>query len=1270
MRYFKYILLIALFSPLILMSRTVLVEGEILWNDNVISKIDDLNSRTFLSFDDAKYDEEKGFLPFLSKQLNLGSEKVNSVSIVNVEFEDVVDSQLKGVSGIDFIKNDIDLKYRNATSRKINYGDIIFTPILYNLSKGKYQRIIKYEIQVDIVSIQSKSSHKKSFTANSVLQSGDWFKIAVLKDGVFKLSYQFLKDLGMDVDNLSPTSFKLYGNGGKMLPALNSDHRADGLQQNAIHIEGELDGSFDPSDYVLFYGQSPHSWTYNASSSLFEHTINLYSDTTYYFVTFSNTGESAKRIGIQASNALPTQVVNSFDAYQYHEKDISNLISSGSAWFGEVFDTKTSYDFVFNFPNIDLASPVSINFIGASRADVGSVFTVSSGGSSLNAPTAHVITSSYTSRFAQYGVGSFTTVSSSDLVNINVDYNKPTSGAIGWLDELEINARRNLVMHGDQLFFRDLQSVGVGNVSTFSMGSATGVSNVWDISDPLNVKEQQYVLSGTNASFSIATDSLKNFVAFSTNYDTQVFGLGKVDNQNLHSILQADMVIVSHTDFLKHAQQLADFHTNQDGLNVIIITPQQIYNEFSSGSQDIVAIRDFVRMLYERAIVPADIPQYLMLIGDGSFDNKDRTVGNTNFIPTYQTPESFNVIGSLVSDDYYGLLDQSEGTWTGAAGSELLDIAIGRLPVKNQEEADNVVNKILNYNTSSSMNEWRNRINFIGDDEDNNIHMTQSNSLALVVETGHKDYNINKVFFDAFKQEATPGGSRYEDVNKTITNVVNEGSLIVNYTGHGGEGGWAHERVLTIPEINEWTNTTGFPLFITATCEFSRFDDPHRTTAGELVLVGPTGGIGLLTTVRLVFSGPNFSLNTTFYNEVFTKVNGKYPTMGEVFMSVKNLHAVDPNNRNFTLLGDPALRLAYPVHEVLTKQINGVNVSASDTIKALSKVTVTGEVQDDAGNKLTTYNGVIYPTVFDKEKQIVTLQNDGGAPFNFNLQTSKLFKGKVSVVNGDFSYTFVVPKDISYNYGEGKFNYYSENQVEDANGSHSDFYIGGTADSYEADNVGPEIELFINDHNFVFGGMTDENPILLANISDIHGINMVGNGIGHDITAVLDDKTEESFVLNDYYEADLNSYQNGKINFPFTDLEEGRHKLTLKVWDVYNNSSEATIEFVVVKSKDIVLDRVYNYPNPFTTYTEFWFEHNQPSKNLFAQVQVFTVSGKLVKTIQKNIFNEGYHSTSITWDGLDDYGDRIGRGVYVYRLKVRTENYSVAEKYEKLVILR
>ncbi|MCB0402722.1 MAG: type IX secretion system sortase PorU [Flavobacteriales bacterium] len=1217
-----------------------------------------------MSFTNARYDQEKDYLAYYSKQIRLGEDKITSVQLIDVEYEEVSSEVVGDAAGITYLNNQLTFQFDTYTSRKVNYGEVRFFPLLFD--QGVYKRVVRFKVKVlTQKSNMLKKGGNKSFTSNSVLATGDWYKIAVLKDGIFKIDYDFLKNLGLDIDHLNPNDFKLYGNGGKMLPALNSAYRPDDIQQNAVYVAGAADNSFDKTDYVLFYGQSPNSWTYNTSSGLFEHKNHMFSDTTYYFITFSSTGESPKRITTQNSQSSPNQSVTTFNDYAYHERDAYNLIKSGSLWLGDLFDVQTSYNYAFNFPNIT-NDQATVIFSVAARSATGSTFTGTVGGSSASVPLPFVNMGNYTSRYAELGTGIINVTPSSDVITLNLSYNKPAIESLGWLDEVEVNARRNLSMTGTQLFFRDVQSVGAGNVSTFTISNAAAISKVWEISDPFNIKEQVVNVSGNALDFTLATDTLRSFVAFTTDYETKVIPVGKVDNQNLHAIQSAEMVIVSHPKFLSQSAQIADFHA-EEGLSVVIVTPQQIFNEYSSGSRDIVAIRDFVRMLYERSTTTSIAPKYLLLVGDGSYDNKHRITGNTNFIPTYQSPNSIDVIGSLVSDDYFGLLDPSEGTFV---STEYLDIGIGRLPVKTQEEADHIVHKILNYNTAASMHDWRNLVTFIGDDEDSNTHMAQANSLAGMVESSHKEYNINKIFFDAFNQESTPGGSRYPDVNKAINNAVENGSLIINYTGHGGEAGLAHERVLTVSDIYNWTNTVSYPLFVTATCELSRFDDPLRTSAGELMILSEHGALALLTTVRLVFSGPNFVMNQDFFDEVFDPVSGQMPTIGEVFMAVKNLNASVSNNRNFTLLGDPALRLAYPVHNVVTTQINGVAVSGSDTIQALQKITITGEVRDDANQKLSNFNGIMYPTVFDKEKQITALANDGGTPFVFGLQTSKLFKGKVSVVNGEFSYTFVVPKDIAYNYGQGKLSYYGENQVEDANGYYNNFYIGGTSSNYEADEKGPEIELFMNDENFVFGGMTDENPILLANIYDLHGINMVGNGIGHDIIAVLDNETEKSYILNDYYEAELNSYQSGRVYFPFEDLEEGRHTLTLKVWDVYNNSSEATIEFVVVKSKDIIIDKVYNYPNPFTTYTEFWFEHNQPGRPMYAQVQIFTVSGKLVKTLDKHILDDGYRSTSITWNGLDEYGDRIGRGVYVYRLKVRADNYSVAEKYEKLVILQ
>lgn len=1264
----KLLIFLFIFVPAVLFSQINIIDEKIVWHENVTNDFLDGNKKSFFSFDYAQLDDQKDFLAFYSKQINLGTQEIYDIELVNVEYESLKSTEVEHVSGLSFIGNQININFSNSISKKQNYGIVSFVPIVYNKTLGVYQKVIRIQIKLFTRgrNLTNKSSNK-STVQNSVLASGDWYKIAVTKDGVFKLDYSFLKNLGLDVDNINPQTIKIYGNGGKMLPEVNSQYRHDDLKQNSIHIEGENDGVFNSTDYILFFGQSPHSKTLNTSTNLFNHQLNRYCDTSYYFITTSSTNESPKRISTSANSLLPNKVVNTFSEYQYYEKDNLNLIKSGQDWYGEMFDVKTEYDFVFNVSNIDMSSPVNVNVSGAGRSGVASAFNVISGGSGVAINFNTITLSCYSCQYANNGSGTFSFIPSSDLINVKVNYNKPSSSSVAWLDKIELNARRNLSMVGNQLFFRDVNSVGTGNISQFNISNAANVIKIWDITDPLNVKGQQFV-QGNSISFVANTDTLREFVALTNSYETQVYPFGKIDNQNLHGLSQQDYVIVSHPDFLVQAEQIADFH-RQEGMNVVVVTPTQVYHEFSSGSQDPVAIRSFMKMFYDRATVASELPKHLLLFGDGSYDNKNRISGNTNFIPTYQSTNSLGIIGSLVTDDYFGLLDDNEGKWS--AGVELVDIGIGRFPVKNKTEADNVTNKVLNYYNPSTMRDWRNEITFIGDDEDSNEHMRQSDFLAGMIESSNPEYNPYKIFFDAFKQESTPGGTRYPDVNKEIIKAFEEGSLILNYTGHGGETGWAHERVLTVGDINNLQKTSNLPLVVTATCEFSRFDDPKRTSAGELVLTNKTGGIALFTTVRLVFSSPNFALNQDLFRKVFTEVNGEKKTIGEIFMEIKNLNASNSNNRNFTLLGDPALTLVYPKHDVKTTALNGASITTVlDTIKALQKVTIEGYVQDKNGVKLTSYNGTIYPTVFDKSKTITTLKNDGGQPYVFDSQISKLFKGKASVTNGDFSFSFVVPKDIAYNFGKGKLSYYAENQVEDANGYFTEFYIGGTSDNYAADNDGPDVELYMNDKSFVFGGLTDENPSLLAYVSDLNGINMVGNGIGHDIVAVLDDKTDDAFILNNYYEADLNSYQKGVIRFPFTDLEEGRHKLTLKVWDVYNNSKEVTTEFNVVKAKDVVLSRVYNYPNPFTTHTEFWFEHNQANKPMYVQVQIFTVSGKLVKTLEQNIFSEGFRSTSITWDGLDDYGDRLARGVYVYHLKVRAENMSLADKYEKLVILR
>jgi hypothetical protein len=854
-------------------------------------------------------------------------------------------------------------------------------------------------------------------------------------------------------------------------------------------------------------------------------------------------------------------------------------------------------------------------------------------------------------------------------------------------------------MSSGQMLFRDKLSVGAGNISQFNLTSSVPVQ-VWDVTDPANVYIQAMTSAGTLNQFVIPTDTLHEFCAFTGSTYLSPKISATVANQNLHAISQKDFIIVTHPDFYDDALQLANLHQLQDGLSYTVVTPQEIYNEFSSGAQDPVAIRRFVKMFYDRATTAAEMPSYLMLFGDGSFDNKHRYgSSNTNFIPTYQSENSTIYTESYVSDDYYGLLDDNEGVFNPAPGTtEAVDIGIGRFPVKTKAEAQAGINKIIKYTrtgfvpnttnnscsntvSTSPFGDWRNMLCFIGDDEDGGLHEGKTgqgaDQLAVFMDTTYNDYNIEKIYLDAYQQVSTPGGERYPDVTNAINNRMEKGCLIMNYTGHGGEVGLAHERIVEVPQINKWDNINNLPLFFTATCEFSRYDDPERTSAGEYVFLNPNGGgIALFTTVRLVYATPNFYLNQYFYNAAFNPMpSGIMPRLGDLYRYMKDLpNGYSVNGRNFTLLGDPALTLAYPKHVVVTDTVNNVPVStsSSDTLKALSLVTISGHLTDGSGALLNTYNGVLYPTVYDKKQNITTLSNDGpglSPLFTFAVQKNILYKGKVSVSNGNFKFSFVVPKDISYAFGIGRISYYAENGTEDANGYYEKVIIGGSNDTAAADNAGPEVQLYMNDTKFVSGGITDENPDLYAMLKDQNGVNTVGNGIGHDITAVLDANTDNAILLNDYYEADLNSYKSGTIRYPFNELSDGQHTLSLKVWDVYNNSSKAYTEFIVAQSAELALSHVLNYPNPFTTRTQFFFEQNRCCTTLQVDLQVFSISGKLVKTFSKMIQAEGYRSDPIEWDGRDDYGDKIGKGVYIYKLQVKAEDGSTAEKYEKLVIL-
>ncbi len=731
-----------------------------------------------------------------------------------------------------------------------------------------------------------------------------------------------------------------------------------------------------------------------------------------------------------------------------------------------------------------------------------------------------------------------------------------------------------------------------------------------------------------------------------------------------------DMVIVTHSDFMDAAQELAAVHYSKDGMTVNVVTAEQVYNEFSSGMQDPAAIRNFMKYLYEKP--SAAKLKYLLLLGDGSYDNKSnqmkegRATANTNYIVTYQSVNSWHSTDSYVSDDYFGILGDTEAVETGK-----LAIGVGRIPVQTAVQAKEAVDKILRYIDTQVAGDWPNLMGLLADDEDVNEHMKQSETLANDVTTGHPQYTVEKLYFDAFPQKTTADGHRYPEVEQRLNNLLNKGCLLVNYIGHGNESGLSAERVVNTTSIGQWKNKL-YPLFVAATCEFGRYDNDAKVTAGESVLLSPTGGgIAVLTSTRLVYSPLNFEFNRSFLRELLNRpADGDDHRLGDVLRRAKNTLDPSVNKLCFTFLGDPALKPVIPIDSVRTVSINGKLVSEPlDTLKANSNVTVKGHITGTEGQVLTGFNGIVHFSLFDKARESKTLNNDGDAvPMTFYTQTSTLYKGKTEVKNGEFEISFIMPRDINYQYGFGKISYYAySDNGEAAAGAFEEITVGGSVPGVD-DTEGPKIQLFMNDAQFRDGGITDQNPKLIAYLQDEHGINTSDEGIGHNITATLSNNPAAVYILNPYYEADLGNHNKGVVNYRFTNLPVGNYELLFTAWDLENNPSQAGIKFRVTKSTILQIDKLYNYPNPFIDNTRIYFEFNMPDTELEVELQVYDMSGRLLRSMKQSLFSTGYTSGNVEWDGLDANNNHMRPGIYPYRVILRTEKGQMVWQASKMVI--
>ncbi|MBX2967463.1 MAG: type IX secretion system sortase PorU [Cyclobacteriaceae bacterium] len=1113
-----------------------------------------------------------------------------------------------------------------------------------------------------------------SFPVNaqqSVLASGTWHKLAVEKNGVYKIDQALFRKMGFP-SNTDPRNIKIYTHGAGMLPQLNSAPRPNDLVECTIFVEGESDGVFNQQDYILFYAEGADKVSFDTGTETFSYEKHLYAKENFYFITVGN--NAGKRIGTSPNAGTSFPVIEEFDNYAYHEVDQYNMLKSGRDWYGERFDFTDEHTIRFNLPGIIQGSPVKLT---------SSVMAYSFNATSFNVfynnvqvgehpiagvpNTLGVIT--LATLAGRHSTQSFITNSSGTQTTQEVRYKYNKNGsATGYLDYCLLHVKQQLRLYENQIIFRSSASLQ-NPESTFRLTQSTAQTQVWDITDPFTPTVQQTSFNAATTSFGTSTTNLKEFIAFSATAPAPKL-VGSVPNQNIRALPTPHLLIVAHPSVKEETLRFKAYRESFSNIDIQVIHPQEIYNEFSGGKQDITAIRDAVKYFYDKN--PGKL-NALLLVGKSSYDYKDIVVDNKNLVPTYQSRNSLSYVFTYSSDDYYGFLENHEGQWSEGPSPEnhTLDIAVGRIPVKSTEEMKNVVDKIIKYDTDKKrFGRWRKTIVFVADDGDltaNNVHQTQADQMATSINLHHGHFDTKKIYLDAFPQIPGAGGTISPETKKQIDQSINDGALIINYTGHGSERQWAQERILDEIQIQNLKNKN-LPLLVTATCEFGRQDDPMFPSGAELFILQPNAGaIGLVTTARPVSSNTNFDLNQAFYDAFFQKENGNNLSLGEIFRRTKNNSISGVFNRNFSLIGDPSLHLAIPTHDINVTSIT--TSSGSDTLKALSTVTVTGEIVNHEQEKIETFNGTVEATLFDKETSFRTLGNEN-TPFDYKQWFNALFRGRAKAEAGEFTFQFIVPKNIAYAIDEGKLSLYAydKNSEEEAAGYSTNFMIGSSESNPPTDTSPPEIKLYLNDLTFTNGGITGSAPTLIAQLADESGINISGYGIGNSIIAVLDD--DETLVLNDYYIAEPNDYTKGTIEFTLPELKPGPHTITLRAWDTHNNPGLAKIDFRVSGTNALVIESFAGYPNPMRESAQLYFTHNQAGNDLEAVLMICDRTGQSVQEYTFSIQESAYEVNLLELSVSDNPGKKLAPGIYLARLIVRSlADGSKNERVTKLIVL-
>jgi hypothetical protein len=1115
----------------------------------------------------------------------------------------------------------------------------------------------------------SLRSFPADYADKSILSEGKWVQLQVQENAIYKLTYDDIKKMGF----ADPAKIKIYGYGGWPLEQDFTKPYIDDLPEVAVYLHKGSDGVFGAGDYLLFYGRGVIKWTYDPAKDFFVHQNNPYANYGYYFITENEQGP--QEMPVQESCSQTTLTANSFDDYRVHEQDLVSLLSSGRELFGESFVGNPSRNFTFKIPGILAeAGKVRLSFAGAPKSPTPVTLSIDNE-TLLSISINPVASDGYQKANMANGIAVWT---GNKTENITVNISFLSTGSVANLDYIALNTKRKLQSYNEAYtFFRNKNNQNAA--VKYLIENASSNLQIWNLTDIRNIQRVQTTQEGVHLTFGASAGNIPEYVLVDV---TQSFPtpkvVGEIKNQNLHALPPTDMVIISPEVYFPLAEKLAEKHRSLQGLKVAVVQPEWIYNEFSSGTPDATAYRRFMKMFYDRAATDTEKPRYLLLYGDGYFDNRRLTkegakLNNKYYLLTYQVENSVNETESYGTDDYFGFLDDWEGV---NLGSSRLDLGIGRFPVNTYEQAENVLNKTLGYMDNKNYGSWKNTVIFTADDTDPAFgycaFASDADELANIVEKNYPAYMVIKSYMDAFQPVDVNGKRTYPDARQKLMNTLKDGCFLFNYTGHGSPSSMSAKDMMNISTIRQM-NFENLPLWITATCDFGRYDDSRISAGEEVLLSKKSAGIALFTTTRVVYGAQNQVLNRFIIRNIFSKPLGQYRALGDILRESKLDYGSDYNKLNFILIGDPALQLNYPEWEVTLESVNGQAVENNNLInfRALDHITLKGSVKDGQGNRMENFTGSVQAAIFDGQQTIrpVTAPLAENDQWSFTDYPNIVYKGSAAVENGQFNLSFKVPLDISYTLNPGKMNFYAWNPSGhiDASGYFMNYTLSGTSDSAKFNESGPEIEeMYLNTVSFRNGDRVNETPFFYASVFDEDGINRTGSGLGHDITICIDNNPAWIHNLNNYFTSG-NEFGHGTIGFPIPELPAGPHELVFKVWDILNNSTTDSLQFTVVKGLQPYLSNARAVPNPAKDKTVFYIDHNRPESVLEVNLRVYDLSGRMIWTHSETASSR--FSQTVEWDLKNGNGQRVAPGIYVYQAVMKTIGGTEASQSKKLIVL-